>query len=190
MIRKGEGAFQDRGDRLMNKKEPYMIAVSGVKNSGKTTLITKLIPIFGRHGLKTAVIKHDGHEFEPDVPGTDSFLFRKAGACACAVVSDERYMIIREGKGPSPEELSAFFPEADIILLEGYKFSNYPKVELIRKGNSSRSVCGEEHLLAVITDLDSRPEGLPENIPVLDLNDPEKAAEFLLQWKSRSLYPR
>ena len=170
----------------MIKKEPYMIAVSGAKNSGKTTLITKLIAIFARHGLKTAVIKHDGHEFEPDVPGTDSFLLRKAGACACAVVSDERCMIIREGIGLSPEELSAFFPEADIILLEGFKYSDYPKVELIRKGNSSRGVCGGEHLLAVITDLDSRPEGLPENIPVLDLNDPEKTAEFLLQRKSGS----
>ena len=49
---------------------PVIAAVSGIKNTGKTTLITRLIPCLTRRGLKTAVIKHDGHEFEADVPGT------------------------------------------------------------------------------------------------------------------------
>ena len=80
----------DKGN--INAKPP-VIAVCGVKNSGKTSLIEKLIPILRRQGLKIAVIKHDGHDFEPDVPGTDSARLRQAGACAAAVFSDKRYMI-------------------------------------------------------------------------------------------------
>lgn len=53
------------GDTIVT--EPYIFAVCGYKNTGKTTLITKLIPVLARHGYKAAVIKHDGHDFEPDV---------------------------------------------------------------------------------------------------------------------------
>ena len=65
------------------EKQPFLFAVSGVKNSGKTTLITKLIPIFVKYGLKVASVKHDGHDFDADVPGTDSYRHMKAGAYGC-----------------------------------------------------------------------------------------------------------
>lgn len=60
-------------------KKQKIIAISGVKNSGKTTLITRLIPHLKDRGIKIAVIKHDGHDFEPDVIGTDSYRYREAG---------------------------------------------------------------------------------------------------------------
>lgn len=53
-------------------KRPAVLAVSGVHNSGKTTLLEKLLPVLRSRGLKVGVIKHDGHDFTPDVPGTDS----------------------------------------------------------------------------------------------------------------------
>ena len=74
-----------------------------------------------------AVVKHDGHDFEPDVPGTDSFCHRKAGAYGTAVFSDHRFLVTKECKGITEQELFLHFPEADIILVEGLKNSSYPK---------------------------------------------------------------
>ena len=65
---------------MKNSKKPVLIAVSGVKNSGKTTLIQKVIPKLNENGLKVATIKHDGHDFEADVEGTDTYKHKKAGA--------------------------------------------------------------------------------------------------------------
>lgn len=75
------------------KKKPLILAVCGVKNSGKTILIQKLIPLLQNQGLKVAAVKHDGHDFEPDVPGTDSHSFWKAGAVGTAIFSDSKYMV-------------------------------------------------------------------------------------------------
>ena len=63
-------------------KRPAVLAVSGVHNSGKTTLLEKLLPVLRSRRLKVGVIKHDGHDFTPDVPGTDSYRLREAGADA------------------------------------------------------------------------------------------------------------
>ena len=68
-------------------KRPAVLAVSGVHNSGKTTLLEKLLPVLRSRGLKVGVIKHDGHDFTPDVPGTDSYRLREAGAEGVAVYS-------------------------------------------------------------------------------------------------------
>ena len=164
------------------KTGPVLMAVCGVKNSGKTTLITRLLPLLCERGLKVATIKHDGHDFEPDVPGTDSWRHRKAGACGTAVFSGKRWMVVHERAPAGTKELVQCFPEADLVLLEGFKNSRYPKVEVIRQGNSGESVCDPENLLAVATDLkeDRVRPGLPENVQVLDLNDTEKIAEVIL----------
>ena len=77
-------------------KKQHVFAVSGVKNSGKTTLIERLIPLFAAENLSVSVIKHDGHDFVPDVPDTDSYRLRNAGAQGVAVFSGRRMMIIRQ----------------------------------------------------------------------------------------------
>ena len=101
----------------------YVLAISGVKNSGKTTLITKLLPELKKRGLQVAVIKHDGHDFEPDVPGTDSWKYAQAGADGTCVFSAGKYMVIKYAPAPSVEELIKTFPGAELILLEGFKYS-------------------------------------------------------------------
>ncbi len=111
-------------------------AISGYKNSGKTSLVEKLVSRLSAEGYRVAVIKHDGHDFEPDVPGTDSYRHRKAGAYASAVFSADRFMVTRtwpdQCKGQidtkeAAEWLMGLFPDADLILLEGFKDSRYPK---------------------------------------------------------------
>lgn len=107
--------------------KPVIYAICGYKNSGKTTLITKLIPLLNEKGYKVATIKHDGHDFVGDVPDTDSYKHKKAGAYGTAVFSNYRFQIVKETQGITELDLMKFFPEADIILIEGMKNSKYPK---------------------------------------------------------------
>lgn len=109
------------------RKQPYVFAISGYKNSGKTTMITRLLPELKRRGYRVAVVKHDGHDFESDVPGTDSWRHQKAGAYGTAVFSKNRILITKEWEDANENMLFQAFPEADIILLEGLKHSSYPK---------------------------------------------------------------
>ena len=115
------------GQDICTDKRPFLFAVSGYKNTGKTTLIERLIPILTARGYKVAVIKHDGHDFECDVPGTDSWRHRAAGAFGTAVYSAGRIFLTREYEGADERLLCSAFPDADIILLEGLKDSDHPK---------------------------------------------------------------
>lgn len=126
-------------------KAPLFYAISGLKNTGKTTLLTGVIAFLTNKGYKVAAIKHDGHDFIPDVPGTDSFRHREAGAYGSAVYSKNRFMVTKECEAASEILLAEAFPEADVILLEGFKGRAYPgyvcdfptkipDVEMIGKG--------------------------------------------------------
>ncbi len=151
------------------------VAISGVKNSGKTTLIVKLIAQLTGLGLKVATIKHDGHDFRADVPDTDSYLHKSAGAYGTAVFSATKFMIVKDTDNCSAEFLAELFPEADLILLEGFKHSSYPKLEIVRKGISEAGVCDRDTLLGLVTDLPME----SESVPVFGLNDVETLSKFL-----------
>lgn len=157
----------------MENNRKIICAVCGVKNSGKTTLIGKLIGELSRRGIRTAVIKHDGHDFACDVPGTDSFRFNEAGAFGTAVFSRNRIFVHRrtvDKDAPDGEmlpvdhalweqrmvqELSEFFPEADVILVEGLKNTVLPKIEVIRSEISEQPVSNPSGRFLIVSD---RPE--------------------------------
>ncbi len=134
----------------MNKNKQLIIAISGVKNSGKTTLIENIIPILTEKGFKVATIKHDGHDFEPDVKNTDTFRHKKSGAYGTGIFSNNRFMVNKD-ISVSESDLIDFFPEADIIFLEGFKNSDYRKIEIYRTVNSISPVCSK-NVIAIITD--------------------------------------
>ncbi len=162
----------------MRNPKQKIIAISGVKNSGKTTLITKLIPLLTDRGLKVATIKHDGHDFNPDVVGTDSYRHREAGAYGTAIFSNNKWMIIKEETDIDVESIISEFPEADLIILEGFKFSDYPKVEIVRKSNSISPVSKIETVICYISDMGR----LHESIPQFDLEEIDELTEFLYSY--------
>ncbi len=164
-------------------KRKRIVAISGIKNSGKTTLICRLLEIFKEKGLRVAVLKHDGHDFEPDVPGTDTYRQLQAGAYGTVVFSKGKYMLVKQQPQISEKELIEFFPEADLILLEGFKYSTYPKIEIVRKGNSSESVCNPKRLMAIATNLDAEERealSISEDVPLFELDNAKSIAEFIL----------
>ena len=154
-----------------------LLAVSGVKNSGKTAFIAKLIPALAALGVRTAVIKHDGHRFAPDREGTDTFRMLEAGALGAAVFDGEKFQAVKYAS-VTEGELVSLFPEADLILLEGFKRSGYPKLEILREANSRIPVCDPSTLLALVTDTDVRLPG----VPVYGLEDAEGVAALVLNW--------
>ena len=141
---------------MQNTYNPHTIifAVCGSKNSGKTTLIEKPVLCMNEKGLEVAVIKHDGHDFECDVPGTDSYRFSKAGAYGTAVFSDKRVFVHKQGARETEKELIRMFPEADVIILEGMKNSTYPKIEIVRSTISEEIVSNPEGRFLIISDLE------------------------------------
>ncbi len=172
----GKGGYNISKIKLA--KLPEVIAISGVKNSGKTTLLIKIIPLLKALGLKVAVIKHDGHDFVPDVPGTDSFRLRAAGAKAAAIYSPYRFLLTVEKRSPTLEEFLPFLSGFDLVLLEGGKNSPYPKIEIVRQAISSEILSHPNTLLALCTDADLiRPD-----LTVLRLDDYESLAHLIYNY--------
>ena len=169
------GTFTNHGHH-----SPAVVAVSGVKNSGKTTLIAAMLPHLMAAGLKVATVKHDGHSFQADPEGTDTGIHMEAGAWGTAIFDGEKYKVVRRD-AVEERELIARFPDADLVLLEGFKHSTWPKLELVRPGNSERSVCDASTLLALVTDL---PLELP-GVRRIPFGDAAAAAQVILDYVNR-----
>lgn len=149
---------------------PVVFCVSGIKDSGKTGLIIKLINEFIAEGYVVSVIKHDGHDYVMDYEGTDTFCFRSAGARVAAIFSPTQFSVNGQGE-IAIEELIALVKQArksDILIIEGMKQAPYPKIEVVRGAVSSASVCRPEHLICIATDCLSQNE---VQCPVYGIDD-------------------
>jgi molybdopterin-guanine dinucleotide biosynthesis protein B len=113
-----------------------VFGVVGWKNSGKTTLVERLVAEFVRRGWRIATVKHAHHDADIDRPGTDSFRHRAAGATEVALVGGHRYAIMREQEEPTLAEVLARLAPVDLVLIEGYKRERHPKIE-VRSGESA-----------------------------------------------------
>lgn len=184
----GKTAIRDITDRTDKYgKGPVFSAICGVKNSGKTTLTEGIIRTLTSRGLRTAVIKHDGHEFECDIAGTDSSRFVEAGAFGAAVFSRGQIFVRKTGKYPDTQdtsgtmrllrELACAFPEADVILAEGLKGLPVPKIEVVRSAISQKPASNPEGRFLVVSDLSESEIG-EKTLPFEEL---ESIADEILQ---------
>ncbi|MFT9369696.1 molybdopterin-guanine dinucleotide biosynthesis protein B [Paenibacillus polymyxa] len=123
----------------MKTKHPFVCQIVGFKNTGKTTFLGGLIRYVQQSGLRVAVIKHDGHEFEMDHKGTDTYKHRQAGAEGVAIVSAGRTAILEEQSRPVTG-LIRHFQAYDCVLLEGFKQEKYPKLVMVREQSDARLV--------------------------------------------------
>jgi len=164
----------------MDRSTPVIIAVSGLKNSGKTALIEAVIPPLSARGLKVAVLKHHGHGFEdeiPDKPGSDTWRFLANGAYGTVIYDADTFALVKR-KAVSTEELIALFPEADLILLEGSKRENYPRIAMLRGEQPLTSDPGTVFLC--ITDPEVQDAVLPPGAERLPFEEKERAADIIL----------
>ncbi len=134
-----------------------VIGIAGWKNSGKTTLVTKLVAELTKRGLSVATIKHAHHAFQIDDGETDSARHRRAGASQVAIVSPVRWALVQELNGAPEPKLEAIIAElkpCDLIIVEGYKRAPIPKIEVRRAASlDKRSLCDKDpHVLAIAAD--------------------------------------
>ena len=132
-----------------------VISIVGKSNSGKTTLIVKIVKELKSRGYKVATIKHSHHHFELDTEGKDSWLHTQAGADAVVVASQNMMGIMRQSpKEPSLAEIiNTYLQDVDIIIVEGYKAEAVPKIEVFRSEISTELVCKDDkNIIAVVGD--------------------------------------
>ncbi|MBP1999843.1 molybdopterin-guanine dinucleotide biosynthesis protein B [Paenibacillus shirakamiensis] len=129
---------------------PPVFQVVGYKNSGKTHLIRRLVSSFKQMGLVVAVIKHDMHGFDIDHEGTDTFAIRNAGASAVAIASPWRTAIMYE-QSMELGRLIETFKEYDVIIIEGYKEMDYPKLVMVRTLEELESLTALPNIIGFVS---------------------------------------
>ena len=156
-----------------------VIGLAGWSGAGKTTLITRVIPVLVRRGLKVATVKHAHHAFDIDRPGKDSWLHREAGASEVVVASSRRWALVHELRDeaePSLAELLAKLSPVDLVIIEGFKRHAHPKLEVYRATVGKPLIYPQDDCVVAIASDAPLPQA---QLPVLMLDDIEGIANVL-----------
>ena len=154
---------------------PQMISIVGRSQSGKTTLIEKLIPALKQRGYKIGTIKHSHHIFDFDKTGKDSWRHKDAGADTVIIASPGKIAMVKNDYLGNLDGLQRFFDDLDLIITEGYKKEDKPKIEVVRAARHADVLLEhDKHLVAVVSDVE-----LQLNVPVFDLEDVDRLADFI-----------
>jgi molybdopterin-guanine dinucleotide biosynthesis adapter protein len=155
-----------------------IVSIVGKSDSGKTTLIEKLVRELKSRGYRVATIKHDAHSFEIDREGKDSWRHKQAGANVTVISSPSKLAVVADTDHDYglAELREKFIFGVDLILTEGYKRESNPKIEVVRSEHHADMLCKEDDSLIAIA---GDPPDPPAGVPVFDLNDPKPLCDFL-----------
>ena len=174
----------------MTQRLPFVLGFAAYSGTGKTRLLTQLLPLLKQQGLKVAVIKHSHHNVEIDQPGKDSYRLRMAGATPVILASAYRQIMIAERDPEQPvslaEQLAVLnhYP-LDLVLVEGFRHEAFAKIELHRPRLGKPLLYPDDpHIIAIASDDASLPN--PADLPTLDLNNTGAIAAFILNYCKRS----
>ncbi|MCG8684968.1 MAG: molybdopterin-guanine dinucleotide biosynthesis protein B [Desulfobacterales bacterium] len=153
-----------------------IISITGKSNSGKTTFLEKLITELTQRGYRIGAVKHTHEKFEFDKEGKDSWRHKKAGARATLVVTDQTVALVKDDQRPDIDKMRAFLSDNDLILAEGFKHHDLPKIEIFRNDSPHDDpVCLDNpDLIAFVTDSRHRPD-----VPVFGLEDVADVADLI-----------
>lgn len=158
-----------------------VFGIVGYKNAGKTGLVERLVSDITARGYRVSTLKHAHHQFDIDQPGKDSHRHRDAGAQQVLLASAHRWALMTELRGatePSLTDLLAHMDPVDLILVEGWKHGDHPKIEAVRAENTYPLIAATDaSVLAIAADTD-----LSMDRPVFDLDDTAAIADFILSY--------
>ncbi len=185
--------LKNKFTHVKNAKVP-VLGFSAYSGTGKTTLLTKLIPMLNLSGYQVGLIKHSHHRFEIDQPGKDSHTLRMAGATPVVLVSSHRRAVMTEFNNPGTPKLEDQLlaidqSDLDLVLVEGFKAASFPKIEIHRPSlNKPLLFPQDSNIIAIATDIkfEAFQQYLKDNSQVspspypLDLNNPEEISNFII----------
>ena len=157
-----------------------IIGVCGFKNSGKTTLVEKLVRHLTEMGVRVSTVKHAHHDFDIDHEGRDSFRHRLAGATEVAVVSQQRWAIMHELRGVEPPSLDAILAKlapCDLVIVEGYKRDTHDKIEVRNLELTHPVLAGDDPTIVAV----AANGKITSSVPVFDRDDVAALARFILR---------
>lgn len=155
-----------------------IIGITGWKDVGKTYYASLIIKLLVKRGYQVGSIKHAHHDFDIDKPGTDSFKHREAGSNQVIISSSKRWAKITENKNENEKSLDELIQElqnVDVIVVEGFKKDNHPKIEILSKDLKNRNK-ETKNVIAIVSD------DFKDTItPVYKENDIENLIEFIIK---------
>lgn len=154
-----------------------IVSVVGKSDSGKTTLIEKLVPELTRRGYRVATVKHDMHGFEVDREGKDSWRHKQAGAHTVVIASPQKIALIRDvERDLTLDEIRGrWIRDVDLILSEGYKRDVQPKIEVFRKEKHKKLLCTKkDNLVAIVSN-----RRFTVGVPCFQLEDMRGLSSFI-----------
>ena len=154
-----------------------IISIVGKSDSGKTTLIEKLVPELTRKGYRVATVKHDVHGFEVDREGKDSWRHKQAGAHTVIISSPQKIALIRDVEKDSTldEIRRRWVQDVDLLLSEGYKKDVQPKIEVFRKEKHKKLLCTKkDNLVAIVSN-----RKFNVGVPCFHLEDMKGLSNFI-----------
>ena len=158
-----------------------LFGLAGWSGAGKTTLIARLLPVLIARGVSVSTVKHAHESFDIDKPGKDSHTHRTAGAREVMISSVNRWALIHEHRGDLEPDLDALvrvMAPVDLLLVEGFKRHDHDKLEIYRAANGKPFLHPDDpRIVAIASDAPVPGTGRP----VLDLNDADAIAEFVLR---------
>lgn len=157
-----------------------VIGVVGWKNNGKTTLVVRLVEHLSRAGYRVSTIKHAHHSIDLDRPGKDTWRHREAGASEVVLATSRRYILmheLRDQPEPALGDLVAKLAPVDLVIVEGFKGTRLPKIEVHRAARGTDLIARTDpDVVAVATDVPFT----DLVVPVIELDDiPAVAAAVL-----------
>ena len=161
-------------------KTMRVIGLAGWSGAGKTTLMTRVIPVLVARGLRVSTVKHAHHGFDVDIPGKDSHVHRQAGASEVFVSSARRWAHIHELRGEPEPSLQDIFPRmtpVDLLIVEGFKREPHPKLEVYRAAVGKPLLQPSDNWIVALASDGPVPEA---RVPVLPLDDIDKIVDVLL----------
>ena len=152
-----------------------MISIVGKSQSGKTTLIEKLIRELKKRGYKIGTVKHAYHAFDMDKEGKDSWRHKAAGADTVIVASPGKIAMVKDENTESLGVFDKYFDDMDLVITEGFKRKNRPKIEILRAARNNEPLCRDNpDLIALVTDT-----FVDLGVPKFGLEDVEALADLI-----------
>jgi len=157
-----------------------IVSIVGKSDSGKTTLLEKLVKELASRGFRIGTIKHDAHTFEIDHEGKDSWRHKQAGASVTIISSPSKLALVADTDHDHTifEIRALYMRGVDLIITEGYKRESYPKIEVFRREMHRELLCTDDENLIAIA---GNPSASPIGIPVFDLDDVQPLCDFVEQ---------